>query len=211
MCWTKAKSALLPGASLPYCENLSSLVNKGLALQFAENGGFDVPESYGVGVAFKLTPALTVAADVERINYSDIASVGNPLNLTQPLGTAQGAGFGWQDINIYKVGATYNWNDKTDLPTIEGKTELIERINEIITCDFEIISHFAGVRPTVKDRRPFVGTHPDYKVMHVLNGLGTRGVMLGPAMAKALFNFIEFQTPLDAVIDIKRYVNKIKK
>ena len=47
--------------------------------------------------------------------------------------------------------------------------------------------------------------------MHVLNGLGTRGVMLGPAMAKALFNFIEFQTPLDAVIDIKRYVNKIKK
>ena len=113
--------------------------------------------------------------------------------------------------DLFKVGATYNWNDKTDLPTIEGKTELIERINEIITCDFEIISHFAGVRPTVKDRRPFVGTHPDYKVMHVLNGLGTRGVMLGPAMAKALFNFIEFQTPLDAVIDIKRYVNKIKK
>ena len=113
--------------------------------------------------------------------------------------------------DLFKVGATYNWNDKTDLPTIEGKTELIERINEIITSDFEIISHFAGVRPTVKDRRPFVGTHPDYKVMHVLNGLGTRGVMLGPAMAKALFNFIEFQTPLDAVIDIKRYVNKIKK
>lgn len=113
--------------------------------------------------------------------------------------------------DLFKVGATYNWNDKTDLPTDEGKTELIERINEIITCDFEIISHFAGVRPTVKDRRPLVGTHPDYKVMHVLNGLGTRGVMLGPAMAKALFNFIEFQTPLDAVIDIKRYVNKIKK
>lgn len=82
---------------------------------FAENGGFDVPESYGVGAAFKLTPALTLAADVERINYSDIASVGNPLNLTQPLGTAQGAGFGWQDINIYKVGATYQATPKLSL------------------------------------------------------------------------------------------------
>ena len=82
---------------------------------FAENGGFDVPESYGVGVAFKLTPALTVAADVERINYSNVASVGNSLNLTEPLGTAQGAGFGWQDINIYKIGATYQATPKLTL------------------------------------------------------------------------------------------------
>lgn len=82
---------------------------------FAENGGFDVPESYGVGAAFKLTPALTVAADVERINYSNVASVGNSLNLTEPLGTAQGAGFGWQDINIYKIGAIYQATPKLTL------------------------------------------------------------------------------------------------
>ena len=61
--------------------------------------------------------------------------------------------------NLFKVGATYNWKDKTDLPTEEGKVELVERIKEIINCDFEIISHFAGVRPTVRDRRPLVGTH----------------------------------------------------
>lgn len=113
--------------------------------------------------------------------------------------------------DLFKVGATYNWKDKTDLPTEEGKTELIERIKEIIACDFEIVEHFAGVRPTVKDRRPLVGTHQDYKAMHILNGLGTRGVMLGPAMAKALFEFIEFQKPLDPVIDIKRFLNKGKK
>ena len=110
--------------------------------------------------------------------------------------------------SLYKVGATYNWKDKTDLPTEEGKAELIDRIKEIINCDFEIISHFAGVRPTVKDRRPLVGTHHEHQSVHLLNGLGTRGVMLGPAMAKALFDNIESQIPLDAVIDIKRY-NKI--
>jgi glycine oxidase len=106
---------------------------------------------------------------------------------------------------LFKVGATYNWKDKTDLPTEEGKTELIERIREIISCDFEIVEHFAGVRPTVRDRRPLVGTHSEFNRVHILNGLGTRGVMLGPAMAKALFDTIENDIPLDREIDIKRF------
>lgn len=113
--------------------------------------------------------------------------------------------------DLFKVGATYNWKDKTDLPTEEGKAELVDRIKEIINCDFEIISHFAGVRPTVKDRRPLVGTHHEHLNIHILNGLGTRGVMLGPAMAKALFDYIEFQIPLDPVIDIKRCNRKVRK
>jgi len=112
--------------------------------------------------------------------------------------------------DLFKVGATYNWKDKTDLPTEEGKTELVERIQEIIGCDFEIVQHFAGVRPTVRDRRPLVGTHPELHRIHVLNGLGTRGVMLGPAMAKALYNAIENQIPLVKEIDIQRFANKKK-
>jgi glycine oxidase len=110
--------------------------------------------------------------------------------------------------DLFKVGATYNWKDKTDLPTEEGKTELVDRIKEIISCDFEIIEHFAGVRPTVKDRRPLVGTHQNYESVHILNGLGTRGVMLGPAMAKALFENIEHQVPLNKEIDINRFLPK---
>ena len=107
--------------------------------------------------------------------------------------------------HLFKVGATYNWQDKTNTPTEEGKQELIDRIKEILSCDFEIISHFAGVRPTVKDRKPLVGTHPEHHRIHILNGLGTRGVMIGPAMAKALFQNIENNMPLDKVIDIKRF------
>lgn len=113
--------------------------------------------------------------------------------------------------DLFKVGATYNWKDKTNLPSEEGKTELVERIQEIITCDFEIIAHFAGVRPTVKDRRPLVGTLQNHQTIHILNGLGTRGVMLGPAMAKELYDSIEYQVPLDAAIDIRRFKTKEKK
>ena len=108
--------------------------------------------------------------------------------------------------DLFKVGATYNWKDKTNTPTQEGRQELIERIKEILNCDFEIVEHFAGVRPTVRDRRPLLGTHPKHANLHILNGLGTRGVMLAPTLARALFDFIENGIPLDKTIDIKRYV-----
>lgn len=107
--------------------------------------------------------------------------------------------------DLYKIGATYNWKDKTNVPTEEGKQELLENIKEILHCDFEIVQHLAGVRPTVKDRRPMIGTHPKHKNVHLLNGLGTRGVMLGPAMAKELFENIEFEKPIDSSVDIKRF------
>jgi glycine/D-amino acid oxidase-like deaminating enzyme len=106
--------------------------------------------------------------------------------------------------DLYKVGATYNWEDKTNIPTEAAKIELIHNLKELINCEFEIIEHHAGVRPTVKDRRPLVGTHPIHKNIHVLNGLGTRGVMLAPAMANDLFNLIENKIPLDKNIDITR-------
>ncbi|MCI9843330.1 NAD(P)/FAD-dependent oxidoreductase [Flavobacterium pectinovorum] len=106
---------------------------------------------------------------------------------------------------LFKVGATYNWYDKTEGPTEEGKKELLERIKEIITCDFEIVKHFGGVRPTVADRRPLIGTHEAHKTLHILNGLGTRGVMLGPSLAQKLFDHIENGEPIDREADIKRF------
>ncbi|MEC4003034.1 FAD-binding oxidoreductase [Flavobacterium sp. SUN052] len=109
--------------------------------------------------------------------------------------------------DLYKVGATYNWEDKTNIPTESAKKELIDNLSELISCAFEIIEHQAGVRPTVKDRRPLVGTHPIHNNLHVLNGLGTRGVMLAPAMALSLFNHIEHHEPLDENIDIRRIKN----
>ena len=110
--------------------------------------------------------------------------------------------------DLFKVGATYNWKDKTSVPTEEGKTELLDRLNEILACEFEIVEHFAGVRPTVRDRKPLIGSHPIHHRIHLLNGLGTRGVMLGPAMAKVLYENIQSQKPIDFEIDIKRFDKK---
>lgn len=77
---------------------------------FAEQGGFDVPASWGGGVAIKASPALTVAADVKRIEYSGVKSVGTPLAplfLGKPFGANDGPGFGWRDITVVKAGVSY--------------------------------------------------------------------------------------------------------
>ncbi|WP_432697548.1 OmpP1/FadL family transporter [Marinobacterium sp. YM272] len=74
---------------------------------FAEQGGFDVPESYGLGFAWQINPQWTLAGDWERIEYSEVRSVGNSLSLNAPLGADNGAGFGWDDIDVYKLGVIY--------------------------------------------------------------------------------------------------------
>lgn len=107
--------------------------------------------------------------------------------------------------DLYIVGATYVWDDTTNLVTDKGRAELLNKLKKLISCPFKVVNQVAGVRPTVKDRRPLVGQHPLHKQMYVLNGLGTRGVMIGPYVAKQLFNFIENNEPLENDIDIKRF------
>lgn len=107
--------------------------------------------------------------------------------------------------DLFKVGATYEWEDKTNSPTEKGKQELVEKLAEILNCDYEVVSHQAGIRPTVKDRKPLIGTHPEFKRMHLLNGLGTRGVMLAPYAAQILFDHIESGKAIDRELDIQRF------
>lgn len=107
--------------------------------------------------------------------------------------------------DLYKVGATFNWSDKTNEPTDKGKQELEEKLRTVITCDYKIVDHEAGVRPTTGDRRPLLGVHKDNNRLAVFNGLGTRGVMIAPLMAKKLYQFLEHGKTLDQEIDIVRF------
>jgi glycine/D-amino acid oxidase-like deaminating enzyme len=108
--------------------------------------------------------------------------------------------------NLYKVGATFNWKDKTQLPTEEGKNELTTKLETFITVPYTIVEHVAGIRPTVKDRRPLAGKHPKHPNLAVLNGLGTRGVMIAPTVAKSLYEHLENGIALDKEISIARFL-----
>ncbi len=110
-----------------------------------------------------------------------------------------------QGDDLYTVGATYEWVDKTNNTTQKGKDELLKKLKTFLKCEFEVVDQVAGIRPTVIDRRPLVGQHPKHKRMYVLNGLGTRGVMISPYVAQKLFDFIEHNVELDDEINITRF------
>lgn len=78
---------------------------------FADGGSFDIPENYGVGISWKVTPTWTVAADFQRILYGNVNAIANPLaNLLagNALGASGGPGFGWRNTNVFKIGTSYD-------------------------------------------------------------------------------------------------------
>lgn len=86
---------------------------------FAGHGDFDIPETYGIGIAVKATPKLAVAADLQHISYGSIDSIANPLaNMTalgNLLGSDDGPGFGWRDMTVFKLGVSYAYSDQLTL------------------------------------------------------------------------------------------------
>jgi long-chain fatty acid transport protein len=73
---------------------------------FAEQGDFDIPANWTVGIGLGFEQ-MGLVFDVQQILYSDIKSVGNPMlpNLMQAqLGNDNGAGFGWEDMTVLKGG-----------------------------------------------------------------------------------------------------------
>lgn len=84
---------------------------------FAEQGDFDIPANFGVGIAVKATPALTLAGDIQRIRYSEVDAVGASIAnfFTAQLGTDNGAGFGWKDATVFKLGALYAYSEQLTL------------------------------------------------------------------------------------------------
>ena len=114
------------GLRIGYMGRLSDMVTIGAAYSpkidmskfdkykglFAEDGNFDIPSNYSLGVAITPAPRWTVALDYQRINYSDSRAVNNPSQPpVAPLGAANGPGFGWQDIDVWKLGVAWRMND----------------------------------------------------------------------------------------------------
>lgn len=83
---------------------------------FAEQGDFDIPENYNIGVAWQATPTIKLALDYQRINYSDVKSINNSSTSTAGLlGNDGGPGFGWSDIDVWKLGMEYRHSKQLTL------------------------------------------------------------------------------------------------
>jgi glycine/D-amino acid oxidase-like deaminating enzyme len=108
--------------------------------------------------------------------------------------------------NTYKVGATYQWDYKDNDISESAREELIQKLELLLKVPYQVINQECGIRPTVKDRRPIIGLHPQFKFLGIFNGLGTKGVSLAPYYADMFCRFLEKGENLDREVNIERFI-----
>ena len=97
---------------------------------FAEDGDFDIPASWTIGLSYRLDDTWTFMTDIKQILYSGVNAVANPMNPASlfpgfqtpdggfqqnpgfvPLGDENGAGFGWEDMTVFKLGLEHSGSE----------------------------------------------------------------------------------------------------
>ncbi len=109
----------------------------------------------------------------------------------------------------YWIGASNSWEFENDDPTQEARENLEEHLDAIFKNKLEITNHQAAIRPTVKDRRPLLGVHPNYSNLFIFNGLGTKGASLAPYLSQQMVDFILNDEKLMSEVDIQRYPSSV--
>jgi glycine/D-amino acid oxidase-like deaminating enzyme len=107
--------------------------------------------------------------------------------------------------HVCRVGATYSWDPLDWEPTELATEELEGKLKSLIKIPYNIRSASAGIRPSVKDRRPLIGVHPKHDNVVLFNGLGTKGVTLAPFFANQLVEHLENGKELNPLVNIQRY------
>ena len=110
----------------------------------------------------------------------------------------------WKN-DLFWIGSSYEWNFADALPTAAFKQKVITHLNYWLKVPFEITDHMASVRPANMERRPFVGLHPKFSAVGILNGMGTKGCSLAPFFAKQLTDYLIAEKPIYADADVKRF------
>lgn len=106
---------------------------------------------------------------------------------------------------IISVGSTYSWDDITETHSDKARADLLFKLERIHDGPAQVIEQFAGIRPSSRDRRPIIGFHPEHPHMAILNGLGTRGVMLAPGLAWLLANALQGDDCIPGSWDAARF------
>ena len=109
--------------------------------------------------------------------------------------------------NKFRLGATYKWDVLDFVSTGEGATILTEKYQKLMKPQMRILSQQAGIRPATKDRRPFLGMHPEIENIGIFNGFGSKGVSLAPFFGKQFVNFLVYQKELHTEVNINRFAS----
>ncbi len=102
----------------------------------------------------------------------------------------------------WKVGATYDWENLNSEVTPEGRAEVLSKLASWCDLPVEVVAQEAGVRPIVRSSRPVIGLHPNNGKLGFFNGLGSKGALMAPAVAKHFAEFLTGGVDLDPELNI---------
>lgn len=108
----------------------------------------------------------------------------------------------------YLVGSTYAWNTVSEEITPKAKVELIEKVEKVIHCPYEVYNQLSGIRPTISDRRPLIGEHPTHSGLFIFNGMGSKTVMMAPLLSNQFISLLKGTDELFPEANISRHTKK---
>lgn len=106
---------------------------------------------------------------------------------------------------LFWAGATYDWAFDDQGPTTGAQQRIDEQLADMLSVPYEAVQRFGAIRPTVKDRRPFLGISRIHPKMVLFNGLGAKGALLAPYWAAQLADHLLDGAPLAEEVDIRRF------
>ncbi len=109
------------------------------------------------------------------------------------------------DNDNYVCGATFNPGKDDEEITGSGKEELIAKLKTITDLPFEVIGHFAGVRPAGRDRKPVIGRSRNHRNLSIFNGFGSKAVLMSPFLAQVLADHLETGSKILPEVNVARF------
>jgi glycine/D-amino acid oxidase-like deaminating enzyme len=113
--------------------------------------------------------------------------------------------------NIFWIGSNYQWEFENDHPSQQFYQHATTVLNGWLKKPYKVLSHKAAVRPATLERRPFVGFHPQFKNIGILNGMGTKGTSLAPFFANQLTQNLVHNFPIAPEADVHRFTRILSK
>lgn len=113
--------------------------------------------------------------------------------------------------NLYWIGSNYQWEFENDQPSQQFFQHATSLLNGWLKKPYKVVAHKAAVRPATLERRPFVGFHPQFQNIGILNGMGTKGASLAPFFARQLAQQLVYGFPISLEANVNRFKRILSK
>ena len=110
-----------------------------------------------------------------------------------------------READYWWVGSSYEWEFADASPSVQFRDHTERTLKQWLKIPFAIVDHWAAIRPGSKERRPFVGMHPQESTIGLLGGMGTKGCSLAPYFAQQLVRHLLYGEPLHPEADLGRF------